>query len=105
MDLSVIIVNWNTRDLLAQCLQSVHATVQGLEVEAFVVDNASSDGSAAIVSERFPQTRLIENAENVGFGRANCQAVGESADRRASLLRAAYKCSHMPSSNPSRTGR
>jgi len=86
VDLSIIIVNWNTRDLLAQCLQSVYETVQGLECEIFVVDNASSDGSAAMVRERFPCVRLVENWENVGFARANNQAIRESTGRYVVLL-------------------
>jgi GT2 family glycosyltransferase len=86
VDLSVIIVNWNTRDLLAQCLQSVYRTAQGLEFEVFVVDNASSDGSVQMVRERFPQVRLLENAENVGFARANNQAIRESARQYVLLL-------------------
>lgn len=86
LDLSVIIVNWNTRDLLADCLHSVYDTVHGLAFEVFVVDNASSDGSAAMVRERFPQVRLIENAENVGFARANNQAIARSLGRYIVLL-------------------
>ncbi len=86
LDLSVIIVNWNTRDLLADCLQSVYDTVQDLSFEVFVVDNASSDGSAAMVREQFPEVRLIENSENVGFARANNQAIRESTGEYVLLL-------------------
>jgi len=78
MDLSIIIVSWNTRELLARCLESVHDTAQGLALEVFVVDNASTDGSATMVRERFPQVQLIENSENVGFARANNQAIRQS---------------------------
>jgi N-acetylglucosaminyl-diphospho-decaprenol L-rhamnosyltransferase len=73
--LSVIIVNWNTRDLLAQCLQSVYDTAGKLQPEVIVVDNASTDGSPAMLRQRFPQVHLIENRENVGFARANNQAI------------------------------
>jgi GT2 family glycosyltransferase len=104
---SIIIVNWNTRDLLAQCLESVISsqlsvisnqselitdhrsaiTVHcSLTTEVFVVDNASADGSAQMVRERFPQVRLIENTENVGFARANNQAIRESTGRYVLLL-------------------
>lgn len=86
LDLSIIIVNWNTRDLLADCLQSVYDTVHDLTFEVFVVDNASSDGSAAMVRERFPDVRLIENAENVGFARANNQAIAQSQGEYVLLL-------------------
>lgn len=86
MDLSIIIVNWNTRDLLSQALQSVYETVQGLEFEVFVVDNASTDSSADMVRQRFADVRLISNAENVGFARANNQAMRESAGSLVLLL-------------------
>ncbi len=88
-DLSIVIVSWNTRDLLAQCLESVAENVGTWErgnVETFVVDNASSDGSAAMVRERFPWVHLIENRENVGFARANNQAIRQSSDKYVLLL-------------------
>lgn len=75
MKLSIIIVNWNTRDLLAQCLTSVYANLPAGNFEVIVVDNASTDDSAAMVRERFPRVVLIENAKNVGFARANNQAI------------------------------
>jgi GT2 family glycosyltransferase len=77
-DLSVIIVNWNTRELLAQCLQSLYATTSDLNFEIIVVDNASVDGSAEMVRHKFPYVRLIQNAQNVGFAQANNQAVAIS---------------------------
>ena len=85
-DLSIIIVNWNTRDLLAQCLQSIYDTVSDLDVDNIVVDNASSDGSVAMVQERFPQTHVIANARNVGFVRANNQALARCQGRYVLLL-------------------
>lgn len=94
VSLTVIVVNWNTRALLARCLESLPPTVQdpisspaGLPqtsdmarktVEVIVVDNASSDGSAHMVRERFPWVHLIENEENVGFAVANNQAIRQS---------------------------
>lgn len=86
VDLSILIVNWNTRELLAGCLHSVYADVGDLALEVVVVDNASRDGSAEMVREQFPQVRLIANHENVGFARANNQAVRESAGRYVVLL-------------------
>ena len=86
IDLSIVIVNWNTRGLLAQCLQSVYDTVQGLGFEIFVVDNGSSDDSAEMVRERFPEVQLIENEENLGFAKANNQAIRESKGRYILLL-------------------
>jgi GT2 family glycosyltransferase len=75
MDLSIIIVNWNTKDLLLQCLESVYQTVRGIEMEVFVVDNGSMDGSIAASDERFPEVKFIENKMNLGFARANNQAL------------------------------
>ena len=73
--LSIVIVNWNTKDLLKDCLDSVVSKLDGrVSYEIFVVDNASSDKSAAMVRSHFPTVHLIENSENVGFGRANNQA-------------------------------
>ncbi len=76
--LSILIVNWNTRELLARCLSSIYEHPPDAAFEVIVVDNASEDGSPAMVRERFPQARLIENQENVGFARANNQAIRHS---------------------------
>ena len=84
--LSIIIVNWNTRELLAGCLQSVYETAGDLECEVFVVDNASTDGSIQMVRERFPQVRLIQNPRNVGFARANNQAIRKGSGHYVLLL-------------------
>ncbi len=86
MDISIIIVNWNTRELLRKCLDSVETTVRSLSHEIIVVDNASTDGSAAMLRERFPRVRLIENLENRGFGAANNQALRVMTGRYALLL-------------------
>jgi GT2 family glycosyltransferase len=73
--LAVIVINWNTRELLSECLTSIAASAGERDVDVVVVDNGSSDGSAAMVRERFPAVRLIANAENRGFARANNQAI------------------------------
>ena len=86
MDLSIIIVNWNTRDMLAGCLKSIFETVDDLEFEVIVVDNASSDGSTTMVRQRFPQVRLIANDRNVGFASANNQGVRWSTGLHVLLL-------------------
>lgn len=86
MDLSIVIVNWNTRQPLAGCLQFVQETAGDLALEIFVVDNASADGSAAMVRERFPWVQLIANHENVGFSAANNQAIRQSQSRYVLLL-------------------
>lgn len=89
MDISIIIVNWNTHDLLAQCLQSLEENTvmqEHFTVETFVVDNASTDGSPQMACERFPQVHLIKNGQNVGFAQANNQAIPESKGRYVALL-------------------
>ena len=73
--MAVIVVSWNTRELLAECLASVVETACGLDVQIVVVDNGSSDGSREMLRAQFPAVRLIANAENVGFARANNQAI------------------------------
>jgi N-acetylglucosaminyl-diphospho-decaprenol L-rhamnosyltransferase len=73
--LSIIIVNWNTHDLLTECLDTVYAYPPGAPFDVWVVDNGSTDGSQAMLRERFPQVHLIQNQENVGFARANNQAI------------------------------
>ena len=88
-DLSIVIVNWNTCNLLERCLASVWkdmSIANGLQVEMFVVDNASTDESVPLVRARFPQVKLIENQENRGFARANNQAIQASQGRYVLLL-------------------
>ena len=86
MDLSVIIVNWNTDALLRNCMRSVYGTIEGLAFEAIVVDNASADGSVAMLKVEFPQVRRIENYDNRGFAAANNQAFRAMTGRYALLL-------------------
>ena len=89
MDLSIIIVNWNTRELLRQCLTSVEENVQSIRdlgVETLVVDNASTDGSTDMVHEHFSWVQILENEENVGFARGNNQALDISRGRYVLLL-------------------
>lgn len=73
-EVSIIIINWNTSDLLTACLRSVYRTANDLDMEIIVVDNGSSDDSCEMVRREFPSVRLIENCDNVGFARANNQA-------------------------------
>ncbi len=85
-NLSVIIVNWNTRELLEQCLRSIYDTPQELVFETLVVDNGSTDDSVAMVRQHFPQARLVENQTNVGFAQANNQGILLSQGRYVLLL-------------------
>lgn len=73
--LCVIIVSWNTKELLRRCLESLSIKNRKLDFLTIVVDNCSSDGSTQMVESCFPQVKLIKNSENVGFARANNQAI------------------------------
>jgi len=86
MDLSIIIVNWNTRDLLVNCLNSINKSITDISYEVFVVDNASTDGSVAILGKDFPEVSIIENSSNRGFAAANNQAFRIMRGRYALLL-------------------
>ncbi len=86
MDISIIIVNWNSKELLQNCLKSVYQTVRDIVFEVVVVDNASHDGSVAMLREEFPRVTVIENTINRGFGAANNQAFGIIKGRYALLL-------------------
>jgi GT2 family glycosyltransferase len=85
-DVSVIVVNWNTRDALRACLASVARETNDVRHETFVVDNASADGSAEMARGEFPWATLIANAENRGFAAANNQALRRASGRYALLL-------------------
>jgi GT2 family glycosyltransferase len=78
-DVSIIIVNWNTREYLADCLQSLSPASSSVACEIIVVDNASADGSVEMCASRFPHVKVIENTENIGFGRANNHGVAMSS--------------------------
>jgi len=75
MQLSIIIVNWNTKKLLHDCLQSIYKFTSGLKFEVVVVDNGSQDGSIDMMKKKFPKTKLILNKENLGFSKANNQGI------------------------------
>ena len=77
-DISVIIVNWNTAELLNKCLQSLYATAGALQLDILVVDNASQDNSVQLVKDVYPQVQVIENTDNLGFARANNQGLAMS---------------------------
>jgi GT2 family glycosyltransferase len=86
MTLSIIIVSYNTAELLLNCIGSVYAHAGSLDYEILVVDNNSSDGSAALVKGRFPDVKLIHNDQNVGFARANNQGYMVSKGKYVLLL-------------------
>ncbi|MDX1284382.1 MAG: glycosyltransferase family 2 protein, partial [Draconibacterium sp.] len=86
MELSVIIVNYNVKHFLEQCLHSVQKASKNIVSEIFVVDNNSVDGSAQLIKEKFPNIHFIENKENVGFSKANNQAIRLSKGKYILLL-------------------
>ncbi len=86
MKLSVVIVNYNVKHFLEQCLMSVKRALDKVDGEVFVVDNNSVDGSVEMVRENFPFVHLIENKENVGFAKANNQAVRKARGEYILLL-------------------
>ena len=86
MNCSILVVNWNTRELLARCLCSIEQGAPKDSYEVIVVDNASSDASPQMVQEQFPAVRLVDNEENVGFAAANNQAIHQARGRYLVLL-------------------
>lgn len=92
-DASIVIVSFNTRDVLRECLRSVARESTGLAIEIFVVDNHSSDGSPEMVAEEFPGVRLMRSAVNLGFGAANNLALEAAKGRYLVLLNSdAFLC-------------
>jgi len=85
-DLSVIIVNWNVRDLLRRCLHSILANLPACQLEIIVVDNGSTDGSPEMVRTEFPQVHLMANPDNRGFTAANNQGLAVARGRYVLLL-------------------
>jgi GT2 family glycosyltransferase len=86
LDLSILIVNWNSRDFLKKCLASVFRETRGVSFEVVVVDNASFDGAAEMVASEFPEVRFIQSETNLGFARANNLAFDHSRGATVLLL-------------------
>ncbi len=86
IQLSVIIVSYNVKYFLRQCLQSVERALEGISGEVWVVDNASVDGSVEMVKNEFPRVHLIANDTNVGFAKANNQAIRQARGQYILLL-------------------
>ncbi len=86
MDLSVIIVSWNVKEKLKANLQALFQSESDFIFEVLVVDNASNDGSAEMVAAEFPQVKLIANSQNLGFAKANNQAISLSQGNHILLL-------------------
>ncbi len=86
MKLSIVIVNYNVKYFLQQCLSSVFNAIKNVEAEVWVVDNNSVDGSVEMVKKSFPQVKLIANTDNKGFSKANNQAIKQSNGEYVLLL-------------------
>ena len=86
MQLSIVIVNYNVKFFLEQCLHSVFKATKDIESEVFVVDNNSVDGSCIMIKEKFPQVKLIQNKTNLGFSKANNQAIRQSSGKYILIL-------------------
>jgi len=86
IDISIVIVNYNVKHFLDQCLRSVLEAKQHLSIEVFVVDNDSIDGSVEHVKKHFPWVLMYDNKENLGFAKANNQAIRESSGKYVLLL-------------------
>lgn len=86
IDLSIVIVSWNVKKLLEAALTSIFANQDNLTLEVFVSDNGSSDGTQAMVKEKFPQVKLIENNANLGFTKANNLAIKQSQGKYVFIL-------------------
>lgn len=86
MNLSVIVVSWNTRELLKSCLSALEQQIDKSDCEVFLVDNASADGSAEMVAREFTWVALIANNQNLGFAAANNQAIAKCKGNYILLL-------------------
>jgi GT2 family glycosyltransferase len=85
-DVSVIVTNWNGREMLQACIHSIHEKTSGVKSEIIVVDDASTDGSSELVRTKFPDVQLIINQTNLGFARANNHGVKYATGRYVLLL-------------------
>jgi GT2 family glycosyltransferase len=88
---SIVIVSWNARDYLVQCLNSVSAEVCRYPLEIIVVDNASTDGSPDCIERQYPKVRLIRNTHNLGFAKANNLGIAQSRGRYLALINSDVK--------------
>ncbi|MHC4644446.1 MAG: glycosyltransferase family 2 protein [Planctomycetota bacterium] len=86
VDVSIVIVSWNTQDILHNCLKSIGEQTRNIHHEVIVVDNASTDSSADMVKRNFPPVILIENSKNCGFAAANNQGIAIAKGRYVLLL-------------------
>jgi GT2 family glycosyltransferase len=86
MQISIIIVSWNTRDLLKKCLQTIYEHARGISFEIFVIDNGSRDGTVEMIQNEFKEVRCMVNTVNMGFAAANNQGILSASGRYILLL-------------------
>ena len=86
VDLSIIIVSWNSKEDLRNCLKSIDQSEKNFKFEVFIVDNASWDGTPQMIKKEFPKVKLIVNEQNNGFAKANNQAIEQASGRYLLLL-------------------
>ena len=86
MKLSIVIVSYNVRNYLDECLESVEKALKGIEGEVYVVDNASSDDTMSVLPKKYPWVKFIRNEENMGFSRANNIAIRQATGEYVLLL-------------------
>ena len=86
LDITLVIVSFNTREILLRCLGSIKKHTQEISYEVILVDNASEDGTVEAVVELFSEVKVIANEDNRGFSAANNQGIAESKGRRVALL-------------------
>ncbi len=86
INLSIIIISYNTSDFLKECIESIQKNTKGINYEIIVVDNASSDNSVEMVKKEFPEILIIESPENIGFSKANNLGVNKSKGRHVLFL-------------------
>ena len=85
-EVSILILNWNGKDLLNDCLESIASHTQYENYQVVVIDNNSDDGSVPFVMDRFPEVSIIRNSSNVGFAEANNRAIGYTTSEYVLLL-------------------
>jgi GT2 family glycosyltransferase len=86
VDISIIIVSWNAKDMLEKCLVSISNQSNRYQIETIVVDNASTDGAPDVVKNNFPEVTLIQNSANLGFAKANNVGISNSNGRYVCLI-------------------
>ena len=86
MDVSIILVSYNTKELTKNCIKSIYEKTKNINFDIWVFDNASSDNSAEMIKKEFPDVNLVESSENLGFGRANNNIINKAGSKYMFLL-------------------